>query len=115
MCLPPVWVETLTEAGHEALHWSTIGAANSPDTMIMEWARTNGYVIFTHDIDFGTLLALTNEKGPSVIQIRTQDVTPKHSSEMLHAHLNHYQRELESGALIVIDEQRARVRLLPIR
>ena len=25
----------------------------------MAWARDNGHVVFTHDLDFGTLLALT--------------------------------------------------------
>jgi predicted nuclease of predicted toxin-antitoxin system len=42
----------------------------------MAWAKQNGHIIFTHDLDFGTMLALTQAEGPSVIQVRTQDVTP---------------------------------------
>ena len=41
----------------------------------MAWAGEHGSVVFTHDLDFGSLLALTQAVGPSVIQVRTQDVT----------------------------------------
>ena len=26
---------------------------------VMEWARSNGYIVFTHDLDFGAILAAT--------------------------------------------------------
>jgi len=42
----------------------------------MAWARANGHVVFTHDLDFGTTLALTHAAGPSVIQVRGQNVLP---------------------------------------
>jgi predicted nuclease of predicted toxin-antitoxin system len=44
----------------------------------MQWARNNDYLVFTHDLDFGILLAHSRDSGPSVIQVRTQDVTPDH-------------------------------------
>jgi predicted nuclease of predicted toxin-antitoxin system len=44
----------------------------------MAWARENGHVVLTHDLDFGTLLALTRANGPSVVQVRAQDVLPQH-------------------------------------
>lgn len=43
---------------------------------VMGWARENGHVVFTHDLDFGTLLALTRASGPSVVQVRAHDVLP---------------------------------------
>jgi uncharacterized protein (DUF433 family) len=42
-----------------AVHWSTIGDPRAKDRTVMAWARENGYVVFTHDLDFGMLLALT--------------------------------------------------------
>ncbi len=42
----------------------------------MEWAKTNSHIVFTHDLDFGAILAATNAIAPSVIQVRTQDVMP---------------------------------------
>lgn len=114
MCLPPAWASVLNSAGHEAKHWSDVGARNAQDIEILEWARQREYIIFTHDLDFGTLLALTKAVGPSVIQVRTQDVTPEHlSSSVIHA-LATYKENLLSGALMVIDETKQRITLLPL-
>ena len=44
----------------------------------MAWALANQHVVFTHDLDFGTALALSHAAGPSVLQIRGQDVLPDH-------------------------------------
>ena len=75
MNLSPDWVAVLTQAGWETAHWSGVGNLRAADSEIMAWARQHGHVVFTHDLDFGTLLALTQAEGPSVIQVRTQDVT----------------------------------------
>jgi len=114
MNLSPDWVDVLIGNGFEALHWSTIGDPRAEDSVLMDWARTNGYVVFTHDLDFGTLLALTRAESPSVIQVRTQDVTPTHLAGMIIAALRNYESLLESGALIVLDEAKSRVRILPL-
>ncbi len=77
MNLSPDWVEVFRRNGWEALHWSMVGDPRATDRAIMEWARANGYVVFTHDLDFGALLAVTQLNGPSVIQVRTQDIMPR--------------------------------------
>ncbi len=72
MNLSPLWVEHLRTSGWEAVHWSEIGDIRAPDTVIMQWALENGFIVFfTHDLDFGALLAATRANGPSVIQIRS--------------------------------------------
>lgn len=80
----------------------------------MEWARTHGYVILTHDLDFGALLAATEANGPSVIQVRTQDVLPSHLGETVVRTIREHLKWIESGAIVVVDEDRARVRVLPL-
>jgi predicted nuclease of predicted toxin-antitoxin system len=115
MNLSPVWLSVLQAAGHEALHWSTVGNPRAEDSEIMTWARRNGYVVFTHDLDFGALLAVTGAEGPSVIQIRTMDVTPETQSKRLLDALEQFKEHLADGALISIDESRERVRLLPLK
>ena len=69
-------MSVLEEAGHTASHWSTIGSLNAPDREVLLWAKANGYLLFTHDLDFGAILAATEAEGPSVIQIRAQDISP---------------------------------------
>lgn len=80
----------------------------------MEWAHVNGCVLFTHNLDFGTLLATTRARGPGVIQIRTQDTMPKGLSVRLVRLLRLYETTLERVALITLDEIRSRVRILSI-
>ncbi len=115
MNLSPSWVEHFSSANVEAVHWSSIGKASAPDYEVFNYARQFGYVIFTHDLDFGSLLALTQTHSPSVIQVRTQDVLPKALASRVLGIIRQYETVLEQGALLVVDETRERVRILPLR
>lgn len=114
MNLSPQWVSVFEAEGWSAIHWSTIGDPRAEDQEIMRWARENAYVVFTHDLDFGILLASTRSLGPSVIQIRTQDVMPERLGGVLVSVLRQYVQSLEEGALMTIDENKSRIRILPI-
>jgi predicted nuclease of predicted toxin-antitoxin system len=115
MNLAPDWVEVFEQQGWQALHWSTVGDPRATDHIIMEWARNNGYSVFTHDLDFGALLAIARAQGPSVIQIRTQDIIPQSLGHRLVQILRQYESLLESGALITVDENKSRVHILPFQ
>ena len=115
MNLSPLWVPVLVQAGFEAVHWSTVGRQNAPDSELMLWAKQNEYVVFTHDLDFGDILAATNAEAPSVIQVRTQNLHPDCLGASVIRMLNQFREQLLSGVLIVIDEQKTRARILPIR
>ncbi len=80
----------------------------------MEYARENGYAVFTHDLDFGAMLALTQAESPSVLQVRAQDILPKSIGNAVITILQKYTKELEQGALIVFDKSKERVRILPL-
>jgi predicted nuclease of predicted toxin-antitoxin system len=115
MNLPPDWVAVLQQAGWESFHWSNIGNPRAADLEIFAWARQNEFVIFTHDLDFGTMLALTQADGPSVVQVRTQDVTPAAIGKLVINALRQFESELAKGALIVLDEATVRARILPLK
>lgn len=114
MNLSPDWTAVLTAENIEAVHWSSVGKPSAPDEEIMRYARENGYAVFTHDLDFGAMLALTRAESPSVLQIRAQDVLPKSIGQTVITILHKYQNELEQGALIVFDKSRERIRILPL-
>jgi predicted nuclease of predicted toxin-antitoxin system len=78
MNLSPDWVDVFAKHGITAVHWSTVGNPRAEDSELMDWARSTDHVVFTHDLDFGAALALTQAESPSVFQVRTQDVTPGH-------------------------------------
>ena len=71
MNLSPQWVAVFEGTGKQALHWSHVGPHNAPDHEILSYAKAEGYTVFTHDLDFGAILAATNADSPSVIQVRT--------------------------------------------
>lgn len=114
MNLSPEWSSHFTAMGHEAKHWSEVGNPSAPDEEIMQLAQLRGYIVFTHDLDFGTLLAATQAEGPSVLQIRTQNVSPEYLKDIVMDVIERFSTELSIGALIVVDEYRNRVRLLPL-
>ncbi len=114
MNLSPTWVPVLQKAGFEAIHWSSIGVPNAPDMALFSWARDNAAIVFTHDLDFSALLAITGAEAPSVFQIRTHDVSPAALGARAIELLQRFENQLNNGALIVADELRERVRLLPL-
>jgi predicted nuclease of predicted toxin-antitoxin system len=115
MNLTPRWVAYLKTAGIEALHWSIVGRANAPDEEIMAYAARTGLVVLTHDLDFSAILAATKGKKPSVVQIRAQNISPEAIGTQVVAALRHTDAELETGALLTIDPDRTRIRLLPLQ
>lgn len=114
MNLSPEWVNELRLHGFDAVHWASVGDARADDGTLISWARANGYTLFTHDLDFGTLLAMTHAAGPSVLQIRGQNVLPGHMGAIVRSALTRYDSELRSGALVTIEQNRSRVRVLPL-
>lgn len=114
MNLLPDWVPVLNDRGWKAIHWSTVGDPRADDRTVMEWAAKHECTVFTHDLDFGTLLALTHATGPSVLQVRAQDVLPGSLADVVTAALKQHDADLASGALVVIEESRTRARILPI-
>ena len=114
MNLSPQWVPALQKHGWPAVHWSAVGDPGPSDKDIMDWARDHQYVVFTHDLYFGTMPALSHEAGPSLLQVRAEDTLPDFLEGLVAAALNQHQADLSSGALVVVDESRRRVRVLPI-
>ena len=115
MNLSPRWVQTLELAGIEAIHWSVVGSPNAPDTEIMAYASAFGYVVLTQDLDFSAILASTEDRKPSVVQIRSAEVSPEAIGRQVVTALLQVADELEAGALLTIDPNRTRFRLLPFR
>jgi predicted nuclease of predicted toxin-antitoxin system len=76
MNLSPGWVDFLVTSGFEAVHWSAIGRGNESDAEVMRWAAEHAHIVLTADLDFGAILAATQRRQPSVIQIRADVPTP---------------------------------------
>ena len=115
MNLSPSWATVLREASIEAVHWSQVGRATTPDPAIMAYAAANGFVILTNDLDFGIALAISDGEKPSVVQIRAEDVSPETIAPQVTAALRQMAGELDEGALLTVDPNRTRLRVLPLQ
>jgi predicted nuclease of predicted toxin-antitoxin system len=112
--LSPDWATYLRGKEFEAVHWSAVGALDASDGEIMQWAREHDCVVFTHDLDFGIILAHTKNRSPSVIQARVHDPSPAALGAVIVAALHAHQQVLEAGAILTIDATKTRIRILPI-
>ena len=114
MNLPPLMAEQLTEAGVEAVHWFFIGAPDAKDEEILSFARENNYIVMTCDLDYGTILAITQGLRPSIIQLRLRGIKIDRDVPIIATVVRQCENELEQGAILTIDAQRRRLRLLPL-
>ena len=113
MNLSPRWVDFFAERNMEAVHWKSIGAVNASDAEIMNYAGINDFVILTHDLDFGAILAVSSMKKPSVIQLRTSDISPENSVDLVVRLIQDLCDDIERGAIVTIDNKKVRLHNLP--
>ena len=112
--LPPAWASRLRVYGHDAQHWSEIGALDATDSEILAWAADHQAVVLTCDLDFGAILAASQARTPSVVQIRARDVLPEAIGERICEVLKTAGHDLDQGAIVSVDLDMARVRVLPL-
>jgi len=97
MNLSPRLATLLSDAGFEAVHWNLVGQATASDLAIMAHAKLHDFVVLTHDLDFGAILAATNADKPSVVQIRAGDLAPEALVGPLTIGLRQCERALTDG------------------
>lgn len=113
--LSPQVARGLSEAGHDAVHVRDYGLEASADGIIFERAAIEQRIIVSADTEFGTLLALRTSREPSVILFRRgTERRPEQQLHLLLTNLPSIQSALERGSIIVIEQQRIRIRTLPI-
>jgi predicted nuclease of predicted toxin-antitoxin system len=115
MNLSPAWVSFLAESGFEVVHWADIGPDNSSDSELMQWAAEHDHIVLTADLDFGAILAATQRNRPSIVQVRSDILTPRSIGSVVLAAIRQTRQELLDGAIVSIDPGRARLRILPLK
>jgi len=114
MNLPRQLGKRLTKAGHPSRHVGDLGMACADDLEIVEEARSSSETILTHDLDYGHLLAFEGTRCPSVVIFRLHNTHPSHLFTQLMTAMTDVEGPLAKGAIVVIEEGRLRIRLLPI-
>lgn len=71
--------------------------------------------MLTNDPDFGAILAVTHGEKPSVVQVRSGNLSPDVIGVQTINALRQLADQLNDGALVNVDPLRTRVRLLPLK
>ncbi len=113
--LSPSVADGLKSAGYDTVHVRDYGMQSASDTEILERAHNENRIIVSADTDFGTLLAIRAEIRPSFILFRGLTTRrPEKQVQVPLANLPDLSESLEKGCVVVFDQNRIRVRNLPI-
>ncbi|MEO8501549.1 MAG: DUF5615 family PIN-like protein [Vicinamibacteria bacterium] len=112
--ISPATVEFLRRMGQEATHVRDIGLQRASDREIVARARVDSSHVLTFDLDFGEILALGVLDRPSVVIFRLSDERPDSVNGRLAAVISSRAEDLAAGSLILIEDNRYRIRKLPI-
>ena len=112
--MPPQLAEALKKLEHQARHAAVEGFPKAKDIEILEIAKLGNETIITHDLDFGQLLAFKGEQFPSVIIFRIHKINAALFEALLIKHWDLIEQPLTTGALVIVEEDKVRIRKLPI-
>jgi predicted nuclease of predicted toxin-antitoxin system len=106
--------DRLIAAGHDATHVRALGMQGAIDDDVLAHAADEQRVLITTDTDFGTILALSGAAIPSVLLLRGVGDTADDRVDAITQALKVVEDDLASGAIVVIESDRVRLRKLPI-
>lgn len=114
MCVDVRVAGSLRESGHEATHLEEEGLRRMKDPGVFEKAIREDRIVITEDLGFGEIAAFAKGNRPSIVILRLENMRWEHVAERLGQVLPACEEDLARGAVVVIEEFRYRVRLLPI-
>lgn len=104
----------LRSASIEAVHTSEVGLSQAEDQQILSVAADEDRIVVTLDADFHSHLALSQATKSSVIPIRIEGLQADEVVALLRTVLRDCDDDLAAGAVISIQQQRIRIRRLPL-
>ena len=107
--------EALATAGHDVVHIHDRGLDGHVDDDVLGLARKERRVLISANTDFGEILARSGAELPSLVLLRQGNRTVEHRAATLLANLPQVSDDLQAGAVVVLTDDRVRVRRLPLR
>jgi predicted nuclease of predicted toxin-antitoxin system len=113
MCTDVRVARWLAEAGHDARHLRDENLHRLPNGEIFVKAAAEKRIVVTFDLDFGEIISLSGSRKVSAIVFRLRNTRIQHVIDRLSLVLPKILGFLESGAIVIIEEWRFRVRHIP--
>lgn len=107
-------VEWLRSRGEDVVHLGEQGLQRMPNGEIFIKATAEDRVVLTFDLDFGEIVALSRGARTSVVVFRLRDTRTEHVIARLERVLAESSPALAQGAVVIAEDSRHRVRLLPV-
>ena len=107
-------VEWLRRRGEDVVHLREQGLQRMPNGEIFAKATSEGRAVLTFDLDFGEIVALSRGARTSVVVFRLRDTRTEHVIARLERVLAESSEALAQGAVVIVEDGRHRVRLLPV-
>lgn len=112
--IAPRTVELLRTLGHDVCRVTDLLPANASDEAIIEQAAQERRTILTQDLDFSSIIALSGRPAPSLLSLRLNSSKVELVNSVLQRTLPILESDLEQGSIVTVEDQRIRLRRLPL-
>lgn len=114
MPISPKTVSYVRSLGHDIYRISEKGLPKAKDSEIVDRAIKEQRIILTMDLDFSAIIAKSQKSTPSAIIFRLSDESYENINILLKDILPRVENEILKGAIVIIEDDRFRIRELPI-
>lgn len=114
MNISPRTIEALRQQGWDIVRVSQVMPVDALDSEILDFARKDGRVVVTQDLDFSTLLVLGGHDSPSLVTLRLAVSDPEAITKVLLQSFPRIREAITEGSAVIIEDAAIRIRRLPI-